>query len=727
MMIAVSQFDIQFLGSYLWLSVILCLALLGASFLYYRTTTPPLPGWLKSVLFSLRIIAFIALFLTLTQPILTIVETYEKNKSIGIVIDRSNSMNLPNSTNSRSSRKEMADELLDSEGFSDLLSNLDFEYYALAESLDVTKNGLNLSGNKSDFGRAIRKIDKLTSLNPYDYILVMSDGRATTGESLADAALSIEAPIFTIAVGDSVKNNDIALGELLYNNVMYAGRKTEIKASISQHGDISGDRRIILREGTRLISQATISPPGDGKTFEATIQYTPIQPGRKILTLEVSHGEDANTDNNRKTFSVRVLKSKMNVLLYSSSVNQEYAFLYRYLKSREDYEVTTVIDAPGGARLGERFPNTPEKLNRFDAVVLIDPNLNRIKSHHEKFNSYLRERGGGLFILMGEEYAQSAANNRLEQLSPLAVSFRHTEFGKFHLTPNPRMIFHPAVKLGDNREEITAIWQNQPPFTSMVRVDSLRSNGVAMGFIEGNRSRSQVCGMALRRMGAGKVIAMAMTPMWNWAFYPLGVGGDASDYQEFVSGVIRWLTVGDESDRVNFKPTAEVFESGEEVSFEGFARDEGFRAIAGGTGEVVIVSASGDSTTANILPRVGKEAGYYAEFGVMPPGEYSYRADMSAENVRLGRFDGKFAVDDIDRETALTQVDWNYLKNASALSGGVFASYDNIQPVIDAIDITKSKVTETDEVRLWDHVILLIIILVALSAEWFIRKNRQLL
>ncbi|MEZ5360051.1 MAG: hypothetical protein R3F48_14640 [Candidatus Zixiibacteriota bacterium] len=725
-MLALSRFDIEFLGSYLWLSVLICVGLLVVTYIYYRRTTPPLAGWLRGVLAALRIIAFVALFLALTQPILTIENRFDKKKSMAVIIDRSKSMDLPASQGADKSRADVVNDVLQDGSLSALFNDLDVTYYAVAESLDVNKNGLNLSGNKTDFGKSLIQLKQLTALNPPEYMMLISDGRVTTGEEPADVIGQFGAPALAIAVGDSSRINDLLLDNVLYNDVIYAGRQTEFKAVVSQTGEVEGDRRVTLREGNQVLGQATLRPQGEGRTVEETVSFTPSQPGKKILTMEIS-GDDTNENNNRKTFAVRILKSKLSILLYTSSVNEEYAFLNRYLRSRDDFEVESVIDANGGDRLGIRFPNTAEKLNSYDAVILIDPDLNRLQSHYDKFVSYLNDRGGGLFVLMGEKYAASANGSRIEGLLPLAVSNRRMAYGKYQLAPNPRMIFHPAVKLGETREEIARSWQNLPPFTALVTVDSLRSSGVPLAYIEGNRSRREVCGLALQRMGAGKIIALALSPLWNWAFYPVGVGDDASDYKEFISGSLRWLTIGDESDRVNFKPVAEVFESGDAVIFEGIARDEGFRPIEGGSGEVVIVSASGDSTTANILPQVGREAGYFAEFGVMPPGEYNYRADMFAEGVRLGRFDGKFAIDNIDRETALTAVDWNSLARTASVSGGVFAPYTNLQPIIDAIDVSKTDVTESHEVRLWNHVILLIIILVALSAEWFIRKNRQLL
>jgi len=331
---------------------------------------------------------------------------------------------------------------------------------------------------------------------------------------------------------------------------------------------------------------------------------------------------------------------------------------------------------------------------------------------------------------MGEEYSKSSQGNRLAELSPLAVAPRlgmSCEYGRFHLLPDQRMIFHPALKLADTRQEIAAIWGSQPPFTAVVPIDSVRSSGVPLGYLQGDYELKNIPIMALRRMGAGKILSVAVAPFWHWAFYPVGVGHDTGPYKDFFAAAIRWLTIGDESDRIGFRSVKEVFESGEKVAFAGSAHDEGFRPIENGTGNLIIVSETGDSAAARILPDPARKGEYRSEVGILSTGIYTFRAELFAESIRLGRFEGKFVVDDIDRETAFADVDWNSLAQTARNSGGVFVSYKNLNPLLDAVDVERKRVEENHEIRLWNNLVLLIIIIVSLSLEWFIRKRRQLL
>lgn len=723
--------DLEFLGTYLWLTVLLCLALLGISYLYYRRTTPPISGALRWVLLTLRSLAFAALFLSLAQPILSYSTITELKKRLAVLLDRSLSMALPLTPGADQRRIDKAEEILDSDAFSRLADDLDITCLAFAESLDVSEAGLNLSGATTNPGLAFRQLRQKSAVEPYDYVMILSDGRATEGENLVDLVGSFGRPVYTVAVGDSSHIDDIALADIEYNEVIFAGRQTEIKAVVSQQGNIEGKIQISLADGNRTLAQKADDPPGDGKTGEYSLVFTPANPGRLFLNLETTtSGREINRDNNRRTFAVRVLKSKLSILLYTSSLNEEYAFLNRYLAGREDYEVTRVIDARGGDRLGERFPTTQERLNSFDLVIMVDPDLSRLSSHYDRFVSYMTDRGGGVLLFMGERYAQSSPGSRIETLVPLAVAparLQPVHYGKYHIEPNLQTIFHPVMKLADNREEIAAAWASQPPFTILLPIDSTRTGAVPLGYLDTGQQRTTIPLAAFLRYGAGKILAFAAAPFWHWAFYPVGVGGDPSIYQELLSSTIRWLTISDESDRLSFKPVKEVFESGEEVAFAGFVRDEGFRPIEGGNGKLIVTHGSGDSTVAAIVSDPRRPGGYQSAIGVLPPGTYGYRAAIFADSVRLGRFEGEFAVDDIDRETAFGDVDWTYLVQTADNSGGVFASYRNLAPILDAVDLEAVEFAESHEIRLWDHLVLLVVIIATLSAEWFIRKRKQLL
>jgi hypothetical protein len=730
--ISLDTLHIEFLGGKLGLVVTIGLIFLAAAFFYYRRTNPPLRPALRRFLLALRIIALAALIFSLMQPVISWSQQIKKRQRMAVLLDESRSMTMPVNARTDRTRLDLAQEIVNDDLAGKVDETMDVDRYVFAEKLDSAAASDDLTGATTNLGGAVRELIDKSALSPFDYIVVVSDGRATEGEQLADVAASYGRPIHTIAVGDSSNTNDIILENVLYNDVVYAGKESEIGAVVSQHGANKSNITVRLLDGKTVLVQKAVEAPGDGRQSEVSLSFTPAQPGQMALRVEVSASEaDVNPDNNRRRFIVNVLKSKLAVLLYSSSVNQEYAFLNRFLSGQEDYDVTRVVDAPGGDRLGERFPASQEALNSFDAIILIDPNLVRLGGRFPLFSSYLSDRNGGILFMMGQQYANSANGSPIAALAPLVPrrSDRapRVDFGTFVVVPDHQMIFHPAVRLGETREEILSVWEEQPPFSMYVGVDSINTGATALAYLETSGQRYAVPAIAAGRSGGGKTLAFAVAPLWSWAFQPIGVGQSSLQYEKLVMAMIRWLTVQDESERVRFEPDKEVFESVESVGFSGALYDEGFRPIDNATGELVIRNEDGDTTVVSILSAPGGRGKYTADAGTLPPGVYTYDASLSAESIMLGKFSGKFIVDDIDRETALSEVDWTALAAGASASGGEFVPYYDAANFVSSLDQSTRFLTRATEFRAWDHTIVLVIILACLGIEWIIRKRAQLL
>ena len=99
-------------------------------------------------------------------------------------------MKLPLAASGAGTRKEEADNLLESPALAPLRDNLAVDYFAFAESLDVAPKGPNLSGRETNPALALAQLRQKTAVDPYDYVMIISDGRVTEGENLADAAPS---------------------------------------------------------------------------------------------------------------------------------------------------------------------------------------------------------------------------------------------------------------------------------------------------------------------------------------------------------------------------------------------------------------------------------------------------------------------------------------------------------------------------------------------------------
>ena len=139
-------------------------------------------------------------------------------------------------------------------------------------------------------------------------------------------------------------------------------------------GYTSKTTQLSLREvkGNTVVDTATLTfePPQNIASEVTTtkqeieLKLTPQVEGSFQYTVELPVLDGELTDeNNQKTFSVKVVKAKLNVFYLEGRPRWEYAFLKRTLARDPDIEATSAILLRNNAR---RFPPTDSLLNRLD-------------------------------------------------------------------------------------------------------------------------------------------------------------------------------------------------------------------------------------------------------------------------------------------------------------------------------------------------------------------------
>jgi hypothetical protein len=302
---------------------------------------------------------------------------------------------------------------------------------------------------------------------------------------------------------------------------------------------------------------------------------------------------------------------------------------------------------------------------------------------------------------------------------------RAFDFGEYVGEPMESNLFHPAVRLADDRAAIRELWANLPPFRTLVRCDASDKSAVVLATLRGGAA-DRLPIMGYRRLGPGKIFVTAAGPVWPWGFYNLGLGEDAGVYGRFVDGVTSWLTVQDDFDPLRILPQKTVFSRGEPVLFDGFAFDQGFRPLTGVTGSVRLVPADGkDSLSARFVDR--GEGKYQADFSQVSPGEYTFHANLSKGNQRLTAKEGKILVEAYSLEEFDQSGNPANLMALSRQSGGGFASWRDFDKVLAGISAQPVAQTTTGEFGVWGKSWLLLLFAGALAVEWALRKANHLL
>jgi hypothetical protein len=723
-MLGFRDISVEFLTGHPVLVVLGLVGLLVLTWLLYYRTNPPLPAYRRVILGILRVLAVVALALALLEPVITYNREFERKRRVDLLLDRSASMDR---TESGLTRVARSDSLLSGATFGQLKGSVDLTTWYFGGNLaSETKN---LDREQTALGDAVAGLAAQQMAEPPDQILLLTDGRSNSGRSVQDAAAGFKVPILVVNMAGESDEFDIALQDVQFNPVLFVGQATEIKVQFSWQHAAGKAFKAQLRKGERLLAEASFAGGEESGRGDVTISWTPDNPGQELLSVTIPPlvGEQ-NAANNSRTIAVKILKSRLLVLLATDHPDYEIGFMKRYLEQSDRFEVDLKVTGPRAGNLAGKFPSAQTELNRYDLVVLYDPDPAQYEARQQLIKSYLSERGGAVWVLLGERFAVRGPVGWFNQLLPFSQSIqRKVDYFEFHGEPSEASLFHPSVRLADDRGSIRETWAKLPPFRALVRCDQVDPQSVVLAYAaEPIRAgfRSPILGF--KRFGPGKLMASAALPFWSWGFADIGAGGSGAAYGTFLDGSTRWLTVRDDFDPIRISPEKEVFSRGEPVRFLGFAFDQGYRPITGVVGNVRLTGASAAQPLDRDVIEVG-EGRYEGTFAQVPPGTYSYVASLSKDGQELKRTEGTLKVEPFSLEEFDQSGDPATLQGLATLTGGAYYGFRQFDGALAQIDTRPVKEQIQGEVVLWNRLWLLLLFIAALACEWVIRKANQLI
>lgn len=723
-MFGLRDFSIHFLTAFPVLVSLALVALLAlAVYLYYRTN-PPLARFWRVLLGALRVIAILSLLAMLLEPVIDYERDYERPRRVSVLLDRSQSMDRVESNLSRRAR---LDSLLSSEPYARIRNAVAVTPFYFAGNVSPEQD--KVEPDRTALGDVLHSLKAAQMTEPSDEWLLFSDGRSNSGRSVTEAAGSLGIPTTTVDMASSAEAFDVAIDAVDYNNVMFVGQSSEIKVKLTWKNASGKSARIALTSGDGAVPTADFpitEPSGRG---EITLKYLPTQPGQRLLKVNLSALEGEETDqNNSRTISVKVLKSRLQVLLVTARPDYEVGFLRRELLKSDHYSVDLSATGPRAGNLSKRFPSGQTELNRYDLVVLVDPDPSAFESAAPILKSYLSDKGGAIWVLLGEQFALRGPVKWFNELLPFSQANRRPiEYFDFNGEPDENNLFHPSVALADNRTGIREAWSSLPPFKTIVRCDVTDPTATQLVYAaipSLPSDRTPILGY--KRFGPGKLLASAALPFWIWGFQNVGFGGSDSSYAAFINGTVRWLTTRDDFDPIRISPEKEVFSRGEPVRFDAYAYDQGYRPIPGVSGDVKLKNReSGAEFDADLISHAeGKLA---ASFERIPPGQYSYTATLSRDGQPIKKAEGSVAVEQFSLEEYDQSGDPATLASLARLTGGTSWSYRQFNDAVAAMNLAPVRESSSGEIVIWSKFWLLLLFVLSLSAEWLIRKIHQLI
>ena len=716
------QFDLRVGASPLFALLAIAIAV-AAALLYYRITLPPVAPALRRILMVLRGLALLLLLLLFLEPILRIISTTVHRPVLSVLVDDSKSMGIADKSGDRAAQ---ARAVLQSPPLAHIAERADVRYLAFSTGSVVVPAdslaSLSFSGDGTDIATAVHDAAATQTSASAHAMLIISDGVTTLGKNPLHDAASYGIPVYTVGVGDAAEQRDVLISHVAGNAVVYAGVPAPVDVIVKSAGYPGQKVEVTIADGQRVMERKSLTLEEGVREYELSLTYTPEGEGVRSYTVGVSSlpGE-LTAKNNRRTFTARVRKNALEVLLIAGAPSPDVTAVRQAIAEVEQFTVRSFTQAPSGQFFEGAVRS--ETIDSADCVVLVGyPGAGSQPAVLQRVFGALNARPVPVLVVTTKATDLRALTRYADWLPFTADMISQAEY-EVAVDPTASEKAVP-VFTPDHREQDDP-WRRLPPVFTTRTVIAAKADATVQAVTRAQGIDPVRPVIMARRVERRRIAAIAAYGVWRWRLMAQRSAQTETFFGGFMANTLRWLTAPDDTGPVIAKPFKESFAQGEPLMFTAQVYDPRGNAVE--DAEVKLVIAKGSDVREALLPPRGSGRYEGGTAGIHTDGAFRYRVTASRNGTVLGSDSGQVHISGTAIEFLNTRMDEGTLTALAARTGGAFMRPEEIGRLDsllsgDAFFAPRTTTSASEiHVRMSSWYIGVLILLFA--AEWFIRKR----
>ena len=673
----------------------------------YKRTVPGISNLLRIVLILIRASAISFLILLLFKPVIKIESDESRLPDLGILIDESASIDI---IDRLGSRPEIIKELLNRERMSLLKVKFNPRFFFFSDTLvehdRFNSDSLVFRGISTNISQALALATGMLS-SQHGALLLISDGAFNSGSEPSRIAAHSPLPIFTVAVGDSSPPLDLSIADIKFNPILYLGDEVDVELTIL--GAAGSSTMLEMTDGGgSTIERLPIAFSSNTCETRVNLVFKPQETG--IQTYEISLAEiegEISTKNNLRHLTLNVLESRVKILLISGSPSPDFAFIKRMLGRNENITLNALVQKKGG-----RFYSNPEidSISRYDLFIFLD--YPTIESDRKFLGELLAavESGVPLALIPGNSFSPPTLRS-IEYILPMEFHRRGNEVETKLL---PELSVSPLTEFFPLQYD----WSDLPPVRTFQGWMKVKPEAVQLARLDNGEAAAVIF-----KSGANKSLVYNFHDIWRLCLQdPEHSHGD-SLMTEFWRRAARWLCIKLQEELFQVELPKDVYTSGERIPFTAWVYNESYKPLKGA---LVTAEVSGAEGALSLDLKPVGEGQYSAEARFFQEGNYRFRAKAVSGNDTL-KTEGQFIVESFNPELIDPAMRPAVLRSIAQASGGKFYFPQDFASFFDDYNPPPVAYTKSSEIRIFPRWLSLILIILLLSVEWFVRKRKGML
>ena len=662
------------------------LALFIALFQYIYKTKQNRLHW---SLAGVRFISIFSLLLLIINPKFETKESEIVKPVLAVIVDNSQSVKY---LNKDSIASKSVQTIL---GNTEITSKYEVKVYPFGTQINQNPE-LTFEDAQTNITKSLQDIESLyhSQLAP---VVLISDGNQTIGDDYEFASKQFEQIVFPLILGDSIYHTDLKIQQINVNKYTYLNNKFPVEIIASYTGNTAVQSELRIESGGRIIHKECVRLSATNNSIILTPKITSTKVGVQRYQVSLTPIEnEKNTINNQKSFAIETLDEYTNIALVTSLSHPDLGALKAAIETNKQRLVK--ICSP------TEYLATNET---YGLAILYQPN----QSFKAVFD-LIEKRKLNTFIIGGTQ-TQWAFLNSIQTDFKQEITGQRENYQGF-VNPNfnnfsvDNFTFNAYPPL---TAEFGSISINVPHETLLFKsINGLPTQDPLWFTYENNAQRSAV---------------LLAENLWKWRMHSFREDQNFKTFDSFMAKLIQYLNIKNQNTRllVNYES---IYDGSQplEISAQFFNKNYEPNRNA----EVLISLINKDTKQQLEYPMIAVQNSYTVNLNTLEPGNYSF--EVNAENGAHRSF-GAIEILDFNIEQQFINANVQKLEQLAIHTEGT-AFFDTQTDELMSKLISDNRFSSIQKItkktvpligiKFW-----LLLLLLSLAIEWFIRKYNGLI
>lgn len=712
-----SQLTLGVSYGYLFLAILIAG---GFSFLlYWIRKESEFSTSIRWILFILRFLAVFLILFLLLDP--SWYKTYSKIQKPKLLVLQDNSQSIVAQKDSAYVKGVYLSELKKLVQHRELQQRMEFETHLFDKQVRLNQplDSIKFSGTQTHLSDLAQEIYNLYQDQYLGGVILATDGIYTQGYNPTEIFTKFNVPFYTVVLGDTTQKKDIRIKSVQHNNVVYLNNEVPIQIEYEAIGYPNQKTELsIEHQGKIIYTQPICFSAGiEQNAFMALIKVQEEGVQKYDIVIR-GLPEEATYQNNRWTVYLKVQKNKQKILFLTGSPSPDVMAIHRAILSTGNTEVKLIARVQS-QEFTENINTVP--FADFDALIIHNfPNQSADATIINAINQAVDKVKIPIFYCIGTNTNVDLLD-RFNNIGVRKIRSR-ASFSECSFEPTEEYFTHSTFTFDANK--FKKLFKESPPLQcSDAEIIAKPNSKVFAKKIIQNLKLDIPLLVFQEDMNLRNIVLIGDN-YWKIRMTNYIQDKNFDIFDNWIQNIIQWLVANKDKRKLIVNTNQRLYENTDAILFRGEMYDESYNGIENGEIKINVWNTEKENQTYFLKPQ-GKGM-YQLNIGSLPEGEYTFTAEGTYKNKKIGTDGGKFTVSKVQAEYQNIVANFNLLNQIALRTEGKTYMQNEINRLKE--DLLKDtrikprqiKVEENRPFRIfWWY---LLIILTLFTVEWSIRK-----